>query len=306
MGAASPGPTIRPSPARDRVTGVLKPRPAVSTGLNVAFAVSVLFLSASGLAILFGLMGVINFAHGELMMLGAFVAVWMSSLGLYWLALVLAPILVALGSIPIERLLMRPLYHRTIETILATYGLAIVLREAMKLAVGPEFRSLPDPVGATVTVLGTGYPAYRFVVMALAAALVLALALVVVASRAGLRVRAVLQNPELAAGLGVNVTGTYRAAFGVGCGLAAFAGAVMAPLVTIHPEMGPDFLVGSFLTVILGGAGSVAGFGAAAGAVGTTQTLVTTWTTASAALIAILLLVVIVMRIRPQGLSPRR
>jgi urea transport system permease protein len=278
----------------------------VSTALNIVFAISVLVLSASGLAIVFGLMGVINFAHGELMMLGAFAAVWTSSFGAYWLALAIAPVAVGVGSLFVERVLIRPLYHRTIETILATYGLAIVIREVMKLFVGADFRSIHDPLGTTASIAGTTYPTFRLLVIAFSVALLLGVGLLVVKTRVGLRVRAVLQNPELAAGLGVNVTATYRAAFGVGCGLAAFAGALLAPLVTVHPEMGPDFLVGSFLTVILAGAGSALGLGASAGVLGTTQTLVTTWLTATAGLIAILVVVVVVMRLRPSGLSRSR
>lgn len=277
----------------------------MSTLLNIVYAIAFLVVAASGLAIVFGLMGVINFAHGEFMMLGAYVAVWTSSFGSFWLALIFAPLAVGAISLIPERLLLRRFYHRTIETILATYGLSIVIQQVMVLVVGPQYRSIADPIGTSTSVLGTAYPVYQLVIVGFGVLIVAGLGYLVLRTRVGLRVRAVLDSPELAAGLGLNVNATYRAAFGVGSALAGLAGALLAPLVTIYPLMGPNFLVGSFLTVILGGSGSVLGFGFSATSLGTVQTLTTTWSTATAGLIAILLVVVVVMRVRTQGLAPR-
>ena len=261
-------------------------------------------VTASGLAVIFGLMGVINFAHGEFMMLGAFVAVWTASFDLFWLSLLLAPVLVGLGSLAIETGLIRRLYDRPLETILATFGLSLVIREAMKFAVGPQFRSLDSPLDGSTLVLGVQYPTYRLLVLAIAASLLLALVLLLRATRFGLLIRAVIANRDLAAGLGVNVSGVYMAAFATGSALAAFAGATLAPLVTIHPEMGPDFLVGAFLPVILAGSSPVALAGSA-GLLGGTQSLVGRYWDATAGTTALLLLAVLIMRIRPQGLARR-
>jgi len=272
----------------------------VNVALNAAFGIAVLAVSASGLAVIFGLMRVINFAHGELIMLGAFVAVWTASFGQFWLSLLLAPLLVGAGSLAIERGLIRRLYSRPLETILATIGLSLVIREAMKLAVGPQFRSLESPRRGSTHLLGLEYPTYRLIVMAIAAGLLLTLVLLVRFTRFGLLVRAVIQNRDLAAGLGVNVSGTYMLAFATGSALAGFAGAVLAPLVTIHPEMGPDFLVGSFLTVILAGS-SPASLAGSAALLGGTQSLVGRYWDATAGTIALLLVAVLVLRMRSYG-----
>src|SRR6266542_1405822 len=273
--------------------------------LNVIFAILLLLLIASGLAVIFGLLGIINFAHGEFLMLGAFAALWMTKHGPFWMALLAAPAFLAACSLIIEAGLIRRLYQRPLAAILATWGLGIVIREAMKLGVGPEFRSIRNPLPGTLQILGTPFPRYRLALMGIVVAVFLILALFVKFTRLGLVTRAVIENPELAAGLGVNVTQTYRVTFALGSALAGIAGALVSPLVTIHPQMGPGFLVNGFLAVIVGGPGSLGGLAGSAAALGTSQRLMARDVSPVAGSITILLLAVVLMRFRPLGLLRR-
>ena len=166
--------------------------------LNVVFAIAALVLIASGLAVIFGLMRVVNFAHGEFMMLGAFIAFGLADAGLFWAALIVAPLTVGTLSVPVETVLIRRLYGRPLDTILATWGLSIVIREAVVLVTGPQFRSVDAPV-ASMTLLGDPYPIYRLVTIALGIGLLGALAVLLRYSRYGLFARAVIENPSLAA-----------------------------------------------------------------------------------------------------------
>jgi branched-chain amino acid transport system permease protein/urea transport system permease protein len=274
--------------------------------LNAVYAICILVLVASGLAILFGLMRVINFAHGEFMMLGAFIAFWLAQFGAFLWAFAIAPLGVGIGSLAVEAGLIRRFYGRPLETILATWGLSIVIREAMKIAVGPQFRTVDDPLPIALSVLGTTYPAYRLAIIAAAALLLGILVWVMTGTRFGVVTRAVIENPELAASLGINVRRTYRIGFAVGSALAGLAGAMIAPFVPIHPEMGPTFVVNGFLTALVGGPASIAGLGLSAAALGASQTLVAQFWSQTAGSLAIVLVAVILMRLRPRGLLAGR
>jgi urea transport system permease protein len=270
--------------------------------LNIVVTVLLLLLTASGLAVIFGLMGVINFAHGEFVMIGAFVTYFAVQWTSFWIALLMAPLAVAVIGLFVERTLIRRLYRRPFETILATWGLSIVLREVARLWFGPQFRSIPAPVAGSVQLFGTTYPTYRLVV---AAMIVLAFAILVAGFRytqLGLITRAVIENPELAASRGINVRGTYQVTFAVGAGLAGLAGAIVAPLVSIYPEMGSSFIINPFMAVIVAGAGSFSGVAAAAGIFGVSQSLATRFISPVTGSVVILLLAVTLLRIRPVGL----
>lgn len=273
--------------------------------LNVSFSVLLLLLLASGLAVIFGLMGIINFAHGEFLMLGAFAAFWTTRFAPFWLALVVAPLVVAAVAVLIEAGLIRRLYRRPVESILATWGLSIVIREGMKALVGPEPRSIHDPIGGTIDIFGATYPRYRLVVMAAIILLFLLLIGLSRATRLGTIARAVIESPDLAASQGVNVARTYRVTFALGAALAGIAGALVSPLVAIHPEMGPTFVVNGFLAVVVGGPGSLGGLLAAAGLLGSSQSLAVQYLSPATGTIVVLLFAVVLMRIRPLGLLRR-
>lgn len=273
--------------------------------LNVVTAVLLLLLTASGLAVIFGLMGVINFAHGEFVMIGAFVTYFTVHWANFWLALLLAPLVVAVIGLLVERTLVRRLYSRPLETILATWGLSIVIREVARLWFGPQFRSIPAPVAGSVQLFGATYPTYRLVVLGM---IVLIFALLVAGFRytqLGLITRAVIENPDLAASRGVNVRHTYQVTFAVGAALAGLAGAIIAPLVSIYPEMGSSFIINPFMAVIVAGAGSFGGVAAAATIFGVSQSLAVRFVSPVTGSIVVLLLAITLLRIRPMGLLRR-
>src|ERR1700730_18681808 len=144
--------------------------------LNAGYAALLLLLTAAGLAVIFGLMGVINLAHGEFLMLGAYAAlITTTELGSFWPSLVAAPLLVGAIALIVERGLMRRLYQRPLETILATWGLAIVLRQIVEAIAGPDFRNVPNPLPGSIAVWGVEYARYRLAVIALAVVMVVVL-----------------------------------------------------------------------------------------------------------------------------------
>jgi branched-subunit amino acid ABC-type transport system permease component len=269
--------------------------------LNILFAAASLVLSAAGLVVIFGLMRVVNFAQGEFMMLGAYAAFWVVGFASFWPGVLLAMLLVGVGGALVEVVLVRRLYLRPLDTILATWGLALVIREAMRLTVGQGYRSVPPPVEGPVNVLGTAFSAYRLILIGCAVGLLIVMWFVERRTSFGRLVRGVIENPELARGLGVNVDRVYMLSFAAGSALAGLAGALLAPLVTVSPSMGSDFLIGAFLTAIVAGP-SLLGIGGAAGVLGGTQGLVSEFVDQTGGAVALLVAAVVVMRVRDSRL----
>lgn len=269
----------------------------LTTLLDATFGVAVLILTASGLVVIFGLMKVVNFAHGEAMMLGAYIALMSQVWGFFPLSVIAAGILVGILGLLVERFMVRRLYRRVLDTILATWGLGLLIRELVRAIQGTSYNSLPPPLDGPMEIFGATYSQYRMVIIVVAAVLLLALWLVDRFTPLGRLVRAVMANPDLAASLGVNVDRVYLMSFGTGWLLAGMAGALLAPLVTITPQMGATFLIGGFLTTILAGA-SLLGIGPAAGLLGSTSGVVSTYFDATTASIVTLVIAVIVMRVR--------
>lgn len=268
-----------------------------TTILDAIFGVAVLILTSAGLVVIFGLMKVVNFAHGEAMMLGAYVALLSQSWGFFPLSVIAAAVGVGILGLVVERLMVRRLYRRVLDTILATWGLGLLIRELVRAVQGSSYSSLPPPVDGPMDILGTSYSQYRLIIIVVAVALLVALWIVDRFTPLGRLVRAVMANPDLAASLGVNVDRVYLGSFGAGWFLAGMAGALLAPLVTIVPTMGATFLIGGFLTTILAGA-SLLGIGPAAGLLGSTSGVVATYFDATTASIVTLIIAVIVMRVR--------
>lgn len=272
--------------------------------LNAAYASLLLMLVALGLSIVFGVMGVINLAHGEFVMLGAYGAVATTSVfGSFWLSLLLAPVAVAVVGGLIERVLIRRLYRRPLETIVATFGLAIILREAIRQVAGSDFRNVSDPIRGSVSILGDDFPAYRLVVMGIVIALVAIIGLLQSQTRLGLIARAVIQNPELAGALGIDVNVVYRVTFALGSALAAVAGVLVAPTVNVFPDMGPAFVISAFLAVLVGGLGSLRGLVAAVVLLGTVQYVLSQIFTPVAGGIGLLVIAIGALRFMPGGLA---
>jgi urea transport system permease protein len=227
----------------------------VCQGLSVG---AVLALSALGLTIVYGVMGVVNLAHGELMMLGAYTMVLLSPLVGPWAAIALAPLVVGAIGLLLDRSLIRWLYHDPVKSMLGTFGLAIVLRQLVLIVEGPQLRYVGLPVTGAVSLgFGEQFPLWRVVIVVLAVATTVAVALWLMRSATGLKVRTTTVDAQIAESLAINVPRVNATAFALGAGLAGLAGALVAPLGSVYPNMGVTYLVGAFLVVILAGLGSV-------------------------------------------------
>lgn len=219
---------------------------------------STFLLGALGLTIIYGVMGVVNLAHGEFIMLGAYVVALLAGsipLGLAMLAAVL--ILGAIGYL-VDFSLIRFLYHKPVASMLGTWGLGMVMRQGTILLFGPELRYVAVPVAGTFSVaFGVTYSVWRACLVAASVATAIAVWLIITRSAFGLKMRAVIGNPDVAESLGLRVERVNRWAFALGIALAGTAGALISPLRTVFPGMGLPFLVGAFLVVILAGLGNV-------------------------------------------------
>jgi branched-chain amino acid transport system permease protein len=234
--------------------------PQAITGLALGVAV---ILVALGLTIIFGLLDVINMSHGEFYALGAFVALVMGSLGLpFWLLLILVPILMLPVGYVVERGLIQRVFNtgdRHVRTLLLTFGLGLVLEDAFKLVFGPNPYKPDTPISGAVSAFGIFVPSYRLFLIVIGAAVIAGVALVVYRTRLGAMVRAAAFDRDMAASLGVPVERVYAGTFAFGVALAGLAGVLLAPIYSVFPTMGRDFILLAFTVVIVGGMGSIAG-----------------------------------------------
>ena len=272
----------------------------ILNGLNFTL---VLILVAMGLMIIFGLMNVINMAHGEFFLLGAYTVVMTDKIGLgFWPGLILAPIVVGLLGMVIEFLCIRHLYQRFLDTILATWGISIAIKQLVIIIFGPAGLMIKPPLPQTVSLFGLEYPAYRLFIMAMSIIVILITFYLFLKTDLGLGARAVIANKNLAASLGINTRRMYRTTFTFGSAVAGLAGAVMAPLMSCDPQMGLGFFVPAFLSILVGGAGTLGGVLVGGAIVGGGDSLISTLFTPVSAQIVIFIIAIILIRIRPQGL----
>jgi urea ABC transporter permease protein UrtB len=288
----------------DRRTALLEVLPIFLDALSF---VLILMLVASGLVIVFGMMGIINLAHGELFLLGAYTVVVAQGFGApFWLAAALAPLVVGMVGLAIEILLVRFVVHRPLDTILATWGLSIAIKQIVVLAFGPGSHSVVVPIDGAITVGAFTYPAYRIVLMIVATAVIAGAGYVLVHTRMGLLARAVIARPDTSASLGINTGRVTQVSFAVGAALAGLSGALVAPLISVDPQMGLGFLFPAFLASLVGGAGSMSGLVAGGGLVGSMDSLLSGWVSPVLAQITVFVLAILVIRLRPGGLFPSR
>lgn len=274
--------------------------------LNGVSLFAVLAIVAAGLGVTFGLMGVINLAHGEFLMVGAYVAWVAHDAGVsHWLALPLAAVtLFVIGSV-VEIALIRRIYRQPELTILATFGLSIVLRQLAELVFSKDFRNVPNPVPGATAAFGVLFPTYRYLLIVIATLFVAVMLTAFTRSRFGLVVRAVVANRDLAESSGIRTSAINIAAFGTGAAAAGVAGALVAPLGAVEPQMGLAYLPGAFLVVIVGGFSRLRGVIVGAVAVAALQTAVIHFYDAVLAQIASLLLAVLVLQTSRSSRSRR-
>ena len=275
----------------------------VLTGLSIG---SILLLVALGLSIIYGTIGVINLAHGEFIMLGAYAAWALKAYaGLSLLpGLVLIFLGVGLFGWLVERILLRRLYRRPLDTILATWGVGVVLQQVVRLTAGGELRyvELPPSMDSSVSIFGVEIAAYRIFIFVVTALLFLISWSIMYRTTFGLKLRAVVQDRNVASCFGINADRIYSLTFAYGAGLAGLAGAIVSPLKSVSPEMGTGYVVDAFMVVVLGGVQSLFGTVISAFVMGEVTGAIAFLQNDTIAKAAVLIVIISVIRFRPQGL----
>ena len=277
----------------------------IVTGIALG-AVYVLF--ALGLSLIFGMLTVVNFAHGAFFMIGAYMGVWLfAQTGNFWVCLVLVPLGVGAIGLLTERFLVRPLYGRGIDyPLLLTFGLSIMFVEIMRMTFGLDGIPFATPQGLTGAVnIGIGhFPLYRLFLIGATAVIVAALYLFIEKTSFGLIIRAGARDPEIVRVLGIDVSRIWLVVFGIGTGIAGLSGILSAPLQAVTPEMGVSLLADAFVVTVVGGMGSLTGAVVAGVLVGVVVSL-TSLVSPEAGRVSIFILMALVLLVRPQGLFGR-
>lgn len=276
-------------------------------GLNGFVWGLIIALIALGLSLVFGLIEIINIAHGELFMLGAVLAWYViRATGNFWLALVVVPPVVGALGIVIERGVLRPVEHKPIITILATFGLSLILQQSVLATFGGAPQRIVEPVPGLIPLLGTFFPVYRVFVAGCSVLALAGLWLFLYKTRYGMWMRAVRQDREMALALGIPSQQVYMLTFGLGAALAALGGVLAAPITSLEFQMGLDVLPTAFIVVIIGGLGSLQGTLVAALLLGLLEGLANVFVTPTTARIFSLVFMAAVLLLRPQGIFGKR
>jgi urea transport system permease protein len=262
-----------------------------------------LILSAAGLAIVFGMMGVINMAHGEFIMCGAYLTVGLVNLGISLpLAQIIAAVVAGLIGAAVEVLIVRRFYQRPLDSLLATWGLSLIVTQGMLLVVGSSIRGIGTPEGSFM-VGEYSFSSYRLVLFGCALGVLLGIYLLFMRTRFGVIARATMQNASMAQALGARTGRIYAVSFGIGAGLAGLCGALYAPTMTMIPTMGATFIVESFVTVVVGGANVLLGTAPAAVFLALVRMALNASYGQIIGQIGMLVAVIAIIRILPEGLS---
>ncbi|MFC2254402.1 branched-chain amino acid ABC transporter permease [Labrys portucalensis] len=274
--------------------------------LDVLNGAASLVLLCLGLAIIFGMMKIINLAHGEFVMLGAYATVISANAGVnIWIAmLIVAPVFVGLVGIVVERCLIRFLYGRLVDTMLATWGLSLFIVGLVTTIYGNTIKGVPTPLGGFS--IGEYKSSYYTVFLVAVALIMLALIFGMLRyTRFGLVSRATMQNPGMAAALGVNPSRVYMTTFGIGAAITGLAGGVLAPVSGVVPTMGAAYVAKAFITVVGGGSAILAGTASASGLFGLINQMGSYLTTPVFGEVILFVSAIILIRLLPQGISGR-
>jgi len=275
--------------------------------LQVAYGIANLALIGLGLAIIFGMMRVINLAHGEFLMLGGYTVVVATNLGVnIWIAmLVLAPLVVGIIGVIVERVLIRFLYGRTVDTLLATWGLSLFLIGAVTAIFGPQTATTISPPIGAVAIGDYASSGYELFLIILTLALFGAVFAVLRFSKLGLLARGTMQRADMAAVLGVSTSQIYMITFGLGSAVAGLAGGVLAPITGVVPTIGATYIAKAFITVISGGTAILAGTATAASLLGAMNSIVTYLAGPTVGEVALLGAAIVLLRLMPSGITGR-
>jgi branched-subunit amino acid ABC-type transport system permease component len=271
--------------------------------LDIVTTAAILFIVSAGLLIAFGVMKIINFAHGSFITIGAYAALVGSRLGLSpFAAPLVAFVAGGLLGAAAEASIVRRLYRRPLDAILATWGLGIVVGQVITLGFGREVQFVPTPISGTLAILGEDYSRYRLVLVLVAVVIGALFTALLAGTRLGLNTRAVIMNETLAQGLGVDSTRVRLLTFGIGSGLAAIAGALITPLASVDPNMGLPWLIGAFMLVMVSG-GSLATLALSCVVLGGLQVLVSAFISPVLGGLTIAVLAAVALRLRPEGFA---
>ncbi len=274
--------------------------------LEIIYMIAFLALTSAGLAVVFGMMRVINLAHGEFVMLGGYttLACYKAGINIYFAMLIVAPIVVGLIGLIVERLIIRTLYGRMIDTMLATWGLSLFLIGAVTMIFGSSAVNVPTPISGYE--LGSyQMGGYNLFIIFVAFALMAGMWLVLRYTRFGLIARGAMQNADVASSLGYNPKTVYMVTFTVGAALAGLAGGVLAPLTGLLPTSGGAYIAKAFITIVTGGAAVIAGTLSSSVIFGVISQVVSFASTPVIGEIAMLALAIILLRLMPQGITGR-
>jgi urea transport system permease protein len=267
---------------------------------NVIVLAAVFVLVSTGLHFTFGMLNVVNLVHGELILIGAYTTLQVQkTTGNVLLGMALAPLLAGVVGLAMERGVLRFLYERPLDSLLATFGLAVIIRQVVQFIFSPNPQTVRNPIGGSFLLGGFNIPWWRLVIVLVTAVLVVGLIQFLKRSRFGLHARATVANPVLAETMGINCGAVRAGLYTLGSAIAGLAGAMLAPISTLNPQFGLLFLVNSFLVVIIGGKGSLRGLVVAGLVLGGTLAALQFVMSTVLAQILILAIAIVGVRVRP-------
>jgi branched-chain amino acid transport system permease protein len=283
----------------------------METVLNATFEVvsfgAIIVLIVLGLGIIAGMMGIFNFAHGEFVLLGAYITYLVYSFGLpVWFGILVAPFVVAAIGFVLERLVIRRFYAAPIVAMLGTYALALVIREGVRGLIGGLYISVPEPIVGSVTFSGVHLSRWRLAIIVMTTAVMLTSYLLLTRTSLGLRVRAALENPSLARVSGISTSALYAITFTFGAALAGLAGALVVPVFSLFADLGIRFLILGFFAIMVGGIGTFQGAAAGAGAVGVLSAALPWAVPPVLADVLVFVIAIVFVKFRPGGLIAGR
>lgn len=271
--------------------------------LNILWQISILAMITIGLAVIFGQLRIMNMAHGELVMIGAYAPVITAFLGLPGPAQILVCfVTVGAAALLMERLVIRHFYGRPFDSLLATWGLSLLLREIVELMFGRGYQSVPQSLPGTVAIMGADYPIYRLVVMVGIIIFFASLFFWYRKSRVGIEIQAMVENPKLAEACGINTRRLSTRCFVFGSLTAGVAGMILAPIVRVEPMMGLDYLIRSFFSLVIGGLGSFEGMFIGVGMIAGSQSFIGSLFNQTYGYLFILLLSIVFLWLKPNGI----
>lgn len=278
-------------------------RICMSILFDIMSTAGILFIVSCGLLLIFGVMKIINFAHGGFLTLGGYAPLLITQMG--WNPWLGAPLAFTMGLVfgaVVERLVVKPLHARPLDAILATWGLGIIIGQVITLIFGRGVQFVQSPLEGTVHVLGTDYSLYRLALVGLACLVAAGIGLVLNGTRLGLITRAVTMNESLARALGVNSAWVRLSSFAIGAGLACLAGALITPLSSVDPNMGVPWLTNAFMLAMISGT-SLVSLALSSVVLGAAQVLISVNISPILGSLTIVVLGAVALRIRPEGFA---